>query len=137
MSLDIQVRIDTSTVGNEPAKIAADLDKVTDAEGRAVDGAKKLAGGLTELGEAFGVSTKAGAAAGDSTEKLTGLTGRQLKILQDIQAPAKEWAEQLKAIKGLLDLGALSTQQYEQQLIKLQQATGVTSNVEAQAALAL
>lgn len=137
MTMVIDIQVATGSAVADTNKVTDGLERMTDAEAAAKTGAQQLAGGLAELGAAFGVTGKESAAAGEAVDKLTGLTGRHVAILTSINAPAREWAEQLKALNGLNELGALSTQQYEQQLIKLQQSTGVTAAAEAQAAQAL
>lgn len=100
-------------------------------------GASTAAKGVTELAGALGGAKQSTDQFGASSEEVIGMTARQKAMLEAIQGPMREYQENIKAVSQLLMMGKIDEQEYQDQLIKMQRATGDTSLLTSQWAASL
>lgn len=100
-------------------------------------GASTAAKGVTELAGAMGGAKQSTDQFGASGEEVIGMTTRQKAMLEAIQGPMREYQENIKAVSQLLMMGKIDEQEYQDQLIKMQKATGDTTLITSEWAAAL
>lgn len=140
MSFDLEIRIN-SAGEDKPTQIEQGLNKASDAADRAQ-------ASLTKMGEQSSAAldktaTSAERAAGtlDDLKALVGqlsvpadigwFSGRELEVLERLRGPTQEHNADIDALNKLHTAGAVSLQEYEAELVKLEQRYGATNRAES------
>lgn len=149
MSIDLEIRVDTSQPETAGTRGAAAVGKVEDAANRARDamgrfaktgaeagtqvaaGAEAASESLGDLVDKLGGAADAQDKLGDKTDKAGGFSARQLAIIERIKGPLREHREDLDALNELHARGELSMKQYEDELVRLETRYGSAHRAES------
>lgn len=104
MSFNLQVKVDTSGAS---AQVQSFTEKLSASEQKSTDVNKALKDGLGSAAKAFG--------------PLVAALEREQDLLERIRGPAREYMADLQALDNLLQKNAISTQEYADQVARLNQ----------------